>query len=165
MNYRVTILLCSLLTATVFASVWRPLEDKDFTAALTYGVEIANSDSAPTSFPYVRIYAVPEVIGECWGALESCPDWRLYIAISMGDLYEEPFLFKFPFESKGWKFEGWQITDEPQTVIFRVTTVLPGTNLDSEVRSDWKPEIFQIAVTPNGPIVTIVLDEDEGTSD
>ncbi len=165
MNYRVTILLCLLLTATAFGSDWRPLDDKEFAAALTYGVEIANSDSAPVSYPYTRIYAVPEVVGECWGVLESCPDWRLYIAISMGDLYEEPLLFQFPIESKGWKFVGWRQTDEPQTILFRVTTVLPGANLSSEVRSDWKPEIYEFTITPNGPAVQIVSDENEGASE
>ena len=160
MTYRFILILAAFLTSTGDANEWRPVDNKDLANALAYGTELANSDSAPVSYPYIRLFEVPEVIGECWGTLESCPNWRLYIAISMGDLYEEPFLFQFP-SSKGWKFLGWQQTDEPQTVRFRITTTLPGANLSAEVRESWKADVYEFSIGPNGPRVSAILDEDE----
>jgi len=158
MTYRVVLVLTLLLASTANGSVWRPVADKELTSALAYGIELANSYGAPVHFPYIRVFVVPEVIGECRGTLESCPDWRLYITISMGDLYEEPFLFQFP-SSKGWEFLGWVETDEPQTVRFRIATTLPDANLDAEVRESWEQDIYEFSIGPNGPRISAVPSE------
>lgn len=154
------LILTTLLASTAGASEWRHIENKDLEIALAYGIELANSDSAPVSYPFIRLYAVPEVVGECGGTVESCPDWRLYMTVSMGDLYEEPLLFQFP-SSKGWEFMGWQQTDEPQLTRFKVATTLPGANIDSAAREDWHAEVHEISVGPNGPISSSILGEKE----
>ena len=142
-------LILVLWSAAAVADLWQPLDDKELTIALAYGEEIANSANIAKASHVVRVFAVPEEIGECWGALESCPDWRLYISISMGDLYETPFLFRF-INAKGWKFLGWQPTSEPQTTLFRIATELPGANLEPSVREEWRQEIWEFTVNSNG---------------
>lgn len=151
-------LLLFFCNHSALADVWQPLDDDDLTIALAYGTEIADSTDEPGASYVVRVYAVPEEIGECWGSLDSCPDWRLYIAVSTGDLYEKPFLYRF-INSKGWEFLGWQDTNEAQTTSFRVATEMPGANLDADARQKWKQDIWEFTINSNGLTASSIEDD------
>jgi hypothetical protein len=103
-------------------------------------------ESNPTSeLPYfIRIYTSPKYIGECWSKLESCPDTRLFITVSVGDLYEVPQLYELP-AAKGWKFISHSTLDKGRVELVLVTT-LPEANLDPEVREAWVAQEYRVSV-------------------
>ncbi len=97
------------------------------------------------NIPYlVRAITSPTVIGECGGTIESCPDIRLFVVISMGDLGEIPKVLELPRE-KGWKFVSLSKSDtERVTLIFETT--IPGANINIEQRNAWIPRKYILSL-------------------
>jgi hypothetical protein len=102
----------------------------------------------------VRVVVTDEVIGECWGKISTCPDVRLFIVVSNGDLYETPKVFELP-KSKGWARV--ISTRNKDSVILKIATELPGANISQEERSTWNQKIFSV-VLKTDQIPTISVD-------
>jgi len=134
--------------------------------ALAYGSEIANNLELPNNGHLVRVFAVPSVIGECGGVLDSCPDWRLLITVSTGDLYDDPLLFELPM-AKGWRFVSWDTSSESKKAVFQVETQIPGSNLNQEARKAWRPTNYRVSIwlydiVTGGPRASAEVITDEG---
>ncbi len=98
----------------------------------------------------VRIYAVPTRIGECGGAVSSCPDVRLFFTVSVGDLGEEPVLYQLPV-AKGWEFAGWTspVTKGNTSMSsFMLRTTLPDANVALAARKAWRSQEYRVLVSP-----------------
>ena len=99
----------------------------------------------------VRIYAVPDFVGECDGAVSTCPDVRLFITVSNGDLGEAPTLYQLP-KQKGWEFVGWSPptkVGKVQESSFVVRSTLPESNVDPASRAAWRPTEYHVRVSPS----------------
>lgn len=83
-----------------------PVKDARLATVLALSEEISPRPPAADQPLFVRVYAAPDTIGECGGNVASCPDVRLFIAVSSGDLGETPVLYELP-AAKGWEFVGW----------------------------------------------------------
>ncbi|KGI79238.1 hypothetical protein [Oleiagrimonas soli] len=144
------LLLCA---SPVRAADLPPSTDHRLATILGLAQEIAATDGRSEQPYRVRIYAIPDAIEECAGSVASCPDVRLFVSVSSGDLGETPSLYVLP-PRKGWTFLHWE---PPQTqrdgapvTIFRVRTALPEANIDAAARAGWKPETFRIMVGTSG---------------
>jgi hypothetical protein len=101
--------------------------------------------------PYiVRIYAVPTGVYECGGTVASCPDVRLFVTVSSGDLGETPALYQLPAQ-KGWEFKGWSgqsAKGDSRMAGFTVRSTLPPANIDLEARTAWRAREYRVLVSP-----------------
>jgi hypothetical protein len=101
--------------------------------------------------PYiVRVYAAPAGVYECGGMVASCPDVRLLITVSYGDLGETPVLYQLPMQ-KGWEFKGWSsptTAGGTRRASFVVRTTLPETNIDLDARKAWHTQEYRVLVSP-----------------
>ncbi len=96
---------------------------------------------------FVKIFAAPVEVAECGGTVKSCPDVRLLITVSNGDLGEQPILFELPTE-KGWEFRGWlPRPDGESRVGFKLGTTLPDSNIERTSRARWKPVEYRVWVS------------------
>jgi hypothetical protein len=96
------------------------------------------------------MFSVPVGIYECGGTVESCPDVRLFVTVSFGDLGETPVLFEMP-PQKGWEFVEWATPSgvgKDQMARFVVRTAIPGSNIDLEARRAWRPVEYVVLVSP-----------------
>ena len=110
LNFLPRIILVILLTSPSLAEDLTSVEIESMAQVLAFGVELANSNDE-IGFPHnVRVFAFPAVEGECWGSLESCPEWRLVFTLTYDGLYVEPALYELP-TSKGWEFVSWMALD------------------------------------------------------
>ncbi len=131
---------------------------KNVSLASTLGLleELANTEPASEQPYIVRIFAVPEAVLECGGPVASCPNVKLYITVSYGDLGESPVLYQLP-ASKGWKFIGWsQPVDAGKTRManFKLRTTLPEANVSPEARKAWRSREYHVLVSPTGAFYT-----------
>ena len=92
----------------------------------------------------IRVVEVPVTIGECWGALKSCPDIDLYVTYNTGDLYSDAVVYRLP-AAKGWKVVG---LTSPNTVL--IETAIPEANVNEEERNRWRKQSFQVTVEEAG---------------
>jgi len=137
-----------LLPSLAYGGVLSPSKNQNLATTLGLLEEISTADSNQPYF--VRVFAVPEAVLECGGTVQSCPNVRLYITFSSGDLDEVPMLFQLP-ASKGWEFVGWSKPTEVDgvpTVGFTVRTALPSANIDAQARKAWHPRVYQIRLNP-----------------
>jgi len=88
----------------------------------------------------VRVIAVPEEIGECGGAINSCPDVNLFVAYVSGDLGDEPVVYRLP-AAKGWRVIGWADNDS-----IDLQTALPEANIEPAEREAWSPVSYRLTV-------------------
>lgn len=144
------LLLCTLPLA---ASSHELLRVKDVKLATVLGLLEQLATTTPTSDqPHiVRIYAVPDFVGECGGVVSTCPDVRLFIAVSNGDLGEVPALYQLPSQ-KGWEFVRWSPPTKGgqiQESSFVVRSALPGSNIDPASRAAWRPIEYHVRVSPS----------------
>jgi hypothetical protein len=144
------LLLCTLPLA---ASSHELLRVKDVKLATVLGLLEQLATTPPTSDqPHiVRIYAVPDFVGECGGVVSTCPDVRLFIAVSNGDLGEVPALYQLP-RQKGWEFVGWSPPTkggQVQESSFVVRSALPESNIDPASRAAWRPTEYHVRVSPS----------------
>ncbi len=92
----------------------------------------------------IRVFAIPVVVGECWGSLASCPDVELVLSHTSGDLYDPPVAYTLPL-AKGWTFVGWRDED---TLVLR--TALPDAHIADEERAAWKAVEYTVTVRQEG---------------
>ena len=127
-----------------------PVKDGRLAAVLGLSEEISPKPGASNLSLFVRVYAAPVLIGECDGNVVSCPDVRLFITVSSGDLGETPVLYELP-AAKGWEFVGW---DKPGTsngqakVGFTVRTMLPESNVEASARKAWRSKTCRVLASP-----------------
>jgi hypothetical protein len=116
--------------------------------ALSWGTQLAETDPAAGQPYFARLWAVPTTIAECDGPVESCPDVRLYIALTSGDLGEDPTLYELPL-AKGWAFLGWDKPPSPNiagNTRFSIATALPDDQISDAARARWKPTVYRVTV-------------------
>lgn len=148
-----SILIFATLVVTSVSAMCADLPPvKDGRLATILGLSEEISPKAPTAdMPlFVRVYAAPTRIGECDGSAASCPDVRLFVSVSSGDLGETPALYELPAE-KGWEFKGWdkpEASNEQAKVGFTVRTALPESNIDASARKAWHPKSCHVLVRP-----------------
>lgn len=149
---KVTLLFVSLAVMPLVASSadLTPVQDSRLATALGLSVEISSKAPAAEQPYFVRVFAAPVVIGECGGTVSSCPEVRLYVAVSAGDLGEVPVLYELP-AAKGWEFSGWDksVTLNGKAMVgFTVKTALPETNVEASARNAWHSKVCQVLVSP-----------------
>lgn len=109
--------------------------------------------------PYVvRVFAVPNQVGECGGDVANCPDVRLYITVSNGDVGETPVLYQLP-SSKSWEFVGWSKSTKAgrlASVGFRPRTSLPESNISPEARNAWRAREYRLLVSTEFATYTVL---------
>ena len=91
----------------------------------------------------IRIFSVPVAAAECWGAIKSCPDVKLFVVLSPEALYQEPVLYQLP-KSKGWEFVRWIKSGS-----FVIRTTLPEANIDQNERARWRTSEYFVTVDSN----------------
>jgi hypothetical protein len=126
-----------------------PVKDARLATVLGLSEEISPTPPASGLPLFVRVYAAPDVVGECDGKVASCPDVRLFITVSSGDLGETPALYELP-AAKGWVFRGWDKLDASNgqaKVGFTVQTALPESNIDASARKAWQPKACRVLVS------------------
>lgn len=97
--------------------------------------------------PFVRIVESQEEINECGGTVVSCPNSRLFIILSMGDLGDVPRLYELP-KAKGWKIQSVEI--EELTLKIEVVTTLSHSNIAPEERAAWESKTYRLSIYPVG---------------
>jgi len=110
-----------------------PVHDPQLARALAFGHTLLDERS-------VRVIAVPEEIGECGGAINSCPDVNLFVAYVSGDLGEKPVVYRLP-AAKGWRVIGWADHDS-----IDLQTALPEANIEPSEREAWSPVSYRLTV-------------------
>ena len=111
-----------------------PVLDPELARALAFGHTLLDERS-------VRVIAVPEEIGECGGAINSCPDVDLFIvAYVSGDLGDEPVVYRLP-AAKGWRVIGWADNNS-----IDLQTALPEANVEPSEREVWSPVSYRLTV-------------------
>ena len=139
-----------LMASAAAAAELSPQKKPELATVLGLSEELARTP-APSAQPYiVRVFAVPREVGECGGPVATCPDIRLLVTVSSGDLGERPSLFELPTQ-KGWEFLGWSppssLGREPAAA-FSVRTALPEANVSPSARKAWRPRTYRVLVTP-----------------
>lgn len=127
-----------------------PVDKPELATVLGLLDELATTPLASDQPYIVRIYAAPTSVGECGGTVASCPDVRLFITASYGDLEETPVLYQLPTQ-KGWEFKGWAspvTSGHTRMASFIVRTTLPETNIDLAARKAWRPQEYRVLISP-----------------
>jgi len=96
------------------------------------------------TFPNVLVIETWEEISECGGLFESCPNARLFVIVSNGDLYEVPALYELP-KSKGWKFIDF--VEKDNFYLLSVSTTLEHANVSPESRKAWKSKVYTVKIS------------------
>lgn len=147
-----SILILAILAVTSTSAMCADLPPiKDVRLASVLGLSEEISPKLPTiGMPlFVRVYAAPSFIGECDGSVASCPDVRLFVSVSSGDLGETPALYELP-AAKGWDFKGWdksEASSDKTRVGFVVQTALPESNIEASDRKAWHSESCHVLVS------------------
>ncbi len=143
--------LISLLLAMPAAShELLRLEKPELATVLGLHEELASTTPRSEQPYFVRVFSVPVGVYECGGSVESCPNVRLFVTVSFGDLGETPALFELPAQ-KGWEFVGWVTSSgsgEQRMASFKLRTTLPEANIDLVARRAWTAEEYSVLVSP-----------------
>lgn len=127
-----------------------PVNNPELATVLGLLEELAITPPTPSQPHIVRVYTAPIVIGECDGTVKSCPDVRLFVTVSTGDIGETPVLYQLP-NHKGWGFKGWTrpANIEGKSMAgFVLHTTLPGANIQPAERKAWRPLEYRVFVSP-----------------
>ena len=144
------VILLLLFPVASFGHDLAPVNKPELATVLGLLMELATTPAGSDQPYIVRIYAAPVSVGECEGTVASCPNVRLFITVSNGDLDEVPVLYEMPLQ-KGWRFKGWS---SPVTVgrirmaSFVLRTTLPDSNVAPVARKSWHPQTFRVLVSP-----------------
>lgn len=141
---------------TAMCSDLMPMKDARLATVLGLSEEISPKSGAIELPLFVRVYAAPIAIGECDGDVASCPNVRLFVTVSSGDLGEKPVLYELP-AAKGWEFMGWEkpgASGGQTRVGFTVRTALPESNVDPSARKAWRPKACRVFVSPKSASYT-----------
>jgi len=138
---RLCVLLAFLAPQTM-ASELKPLQDANLSTILGFLDELETTPRDSDQLYFVRAFAAPVELGECGGRISSCPDVRLYISASTGDLGDVPKLFVLP-PAKGWEFVDWEKA-KGDAVGLILRTAIPSNNIDPAERKLWHPLVYHI---------------------
>jgi hypothetical protein len=105
-----------------------------------------------TKLPYVEVIQSWEEIAECGGSYQSCPNARLFIATSLGDLYESPMLYELP-KAKGWEFV--RVEESEHQISVTLKTTLMHANVTQESRKLWSSKIYVINISKHSGIAIL----------
>lgn len=144
------ILLTLLLPIVALAEDLTPVDKPELATVLGLLEELATTPLQSNQPFIVRVYAAPIGVYECGGTVVSCPDVRLIVTVSSGDLGETPVLYQLPMQ-KGWEFGGWISPNDsvhPRVASFIVRTTLPETNVDAAARGAWRTQEYRVFVSP-----------------
>jgi hypothetical protein len=147
MKYFAALIL--LLPAITSARDLVPLKSQSLATTLGFLEELTPRPPRVDQPYFVRVFAVPTEVGECGGEVSTCPDVKLYITVSNGDLGETPVLYQLP-TSKGWEFVGWtKPTKTGQTSLlgFKLRTTLPESNISPAARKAWRAREYRLLVS------------------
>lgn len=142
-------LLTVFLSIPMSAQTMGRLDQPELATVLGLQEELAPAVPRAEQPYFVRIFSVPVGLYECSGTVESCPDVRLFVTVSSGDLGETPALFEIP-PQKGWEFVEWATPSgvgENQMASFIVRTAIPESNIDLESRRTWRPVEYVVLVS------------------
>lgn len=130
---------------SLYAEPLKPIEDETVSQIVAFGFEPIGVDQRPPYGGSVRIWIVPETVGECGGMISTCPDFRLFFSYVTGDLYQEPVVFQLP-AAKGWEFVGGSEAPDGSGA-FTIRTDLPWANVDIEERrnTEYKVVVGEIS--------------------
>ncbi len=142
MNMRYILFFIALAPISVLASELKRSESQELAYILGTMDVIYSSNNLGKDPIFVSAIRSYKEIGECWGKIDSCPDSRLLIVTSMGDLYEDPQLYELPV-SKGWEFVSSDVTENRELIIV-VKSVLPSANIDLIERGSWKGKTYTL---------------------
>lgn len=147
------VLVVALAASTVaHASGLHPVRNRaGLAAALAWGTQLAETGPGAGQPYFVRVWAVPSQMNECDGPVASCPDIRLYVAVSGGDLGDSPALYELP-PAKDWTFLGWDnsaSTEAPSFSRFSIGTALPEANVSAEARMAWRSTVYRVSISPS----------------
>ena len=149
------IVLVALLWKPAISEELQPLDNETLAQAMAFRAELANSDGNGSFAHTVRIWVFPKIIGECWGKISTCPDWRIVFTLVTGDMYDEPRVFELPV-AKGWEFVSWHSAPDLESGAFTVRTALPSANIDSAERASWSETKYKVVVSADSATVEIV---------
>ena len=107
------------------------------------------------TFPNVMVIETWEEISECGGPFESCPNARLFVIVSNGDLYEVPSLYELP-KSKGWKFIDF--FEKDNFYLLSVGTTLERANASLESRETWKSKKYTLKISKYDEVTVTVAE-------
>ncbi len=105
------------------------------------------------TFPMVQVIQSWEEISECGGPYESCPNARLFITSTMGDLGEPPLLYELP-KSKGWKIISTEHKEKGLHII--LNTTLNHANVSAESRAKWKSKMYVVRISSDTGMADLV---------
>jgi hypothetical protein len=127
-----------------------PVKNPELASVLGF-LDVLATSPPDSNQPYiVRIYAAPTSNHECGGAVESCPDVRLFVTVASGDLGEIPVIYQLPLQ-KGWEFRGWAspvVNGRARMASFFVRTTLPEANIEPAARKAWHSTEYRVVVSP-----------------
>jgi hypothetical protein len=146
---KILALITFLFSVNVFGSELKKSNDIQLAHILTTVDKLYKSDD----YPIVNVFQTWEEISECGGTYESCPNARLFVTSSMGDLYEVPHLYEFP-KAKGWMVVKTKSTEHD--LYITVKTTLDHANVSSESRKKWKSKSYSIKVSKYTGLVNLV---------
>jgi hypothetical protein len=146
---KLLVILLSLFPIVASASDLVPVKKPELAAVLGL-LEVLATTPPDSNQPYiVRVYAAPTSVNECDGTVGSCPDVRLFVTVSNGDLGETPVLYQLPMQ-KGWEFKGWvsPVAKGGRMASFTVRTTLPEANIELAARKAWRSVEYRVFVSP-----------------
>jgi len=147
---KVFVILLLLLPVTCFGHDLAPVNKPELAAVLGLLDELATTPASSDQPYIVRVYAAPVSVGECDGTVASCPNVRLFITVSNGDLGEVPVLYQLPLQ-KGWLFVGWSrpvTVGRIQMASLVLRTTVPGSNIEPAARNAWRSQTYRVLVSP-----------------
>ena len=129
----------------------QPVRNQNLASILQTLDELTNNFRGPGPYQ-VRIFDVPEFIGECGGTIQSCPNVALYIVVAEDGLGNPATLYELPL-AKGWKFSGWikekRLSNGDVLMGFKIETTIPDANIEANEWKSWKPTVYQVWISPD----------------
>lgn len=120
------------------------INNKELAYALGASSIISSNENEPNTPFNFRVFVVPTEINECWGKIESCPDHKLFITVTTGDIYDTPSLYQLP-TAKGWDVvESLGTRNGRREIGLKIQTMLPSANINIEERQKWEPAIYHV---------------------
>lgn len=142
--------LLFLLPSMVNGQDLVPMNNPELATVLGLLQELAITPPTSGQPHIVRVYTSPIAIGECDGIVMTCPDVRLFVTVSTGDIGETPVLYELPTQ-KGWEFKGWSSPVNiggTSMASFVLHTTLPDANIQPAARKAWRPQEYRVLVSP-----------------
>lgn len=120
---------------------------------LAHNLSTMNVLYESSGLPIVNVIQSWEEVSECSGPWQSCPNSRLFISSSMGDLHESPLRFELP-TAKGWRV--MQTTETENELVVSLLTTLPDTNVSAKSRKEWSLKKYNLQISKSDGTISLV---------